>query len=79
NSNLNYEFRTTVVPGLHDVKEIEKIAQQIEGAEKYYIQNFRPVNTLDPELKDRRSFAPSELQELKAAAEKYLENVQIRD
>ncbi|MFP4198333.1 MAG: anaerobic ribonucleoside-triphosphate reductase activating protein [Halanaerobium sp.] len=79
NSNLNYEFRTTVVPGLHDRKEIEKIAQQIEGAEKYYIQNFRPVNTLDPELRKQRSFAASELEELKAAAEKYLENVQIRN
>lgn len=79
NSDLEYEFRTTVVPGLHDREEIEKIAQQIEGAENYFIQNFRPVNTLAPELRDQRSFAPSELQELKAAAEKHLKNVQIRD
>jgi pyruvate formate lyase activating enzyme len=78
NSDLNYEFRTTVVPRLHDREEIEKIAQQIKGAEKYYIQNFRPVNTLAPELRKQRSFAPSELQELKAAAEKHLKNVQIR-
>jgi pyruvate formate lyase activating enzyme len=78
NSDLNYEFRTTVVPGLHNREEIEKIAQQIKGAEKYYIQNFRPVNTLAPELRKQRSFAPSELQELKAAAEKHLKNVQIR-
>lgn len=78
-SDLVYEFRTTVVPGLHDKTEIEKIAQQIIGAKKYFIQNFRPVNTLAPELKKRRPFAPSELQELKESAEKYLENVQIRD
>lgn len=78
-SNLDYEFRTTIVPGLHDKKEITKISKQIEGAEKYFIQNFRPVNTLEPNLKDRRSFAPSELQEFRRTAEKYLKNVQIRD
>ncbi|MFW5988320.1 MAG: anaerobic ribonucleoside-triphosphate reductase activating protein, partial [bacterium] len=78
NSDLDYEFRTTVVPGLHHKKEIEKIAQQIKGAENYFIQNFRALNTLAPELRDQRSFAPSELQEFKAAAEKHLKNVQIR-
>ncbi|TDO94706.1 pyruvate formate lyase activating enzyme [Halanaerobium saccharolyticum] len=78
-SNLDYEFRTTVVPSLHDKEELEKIAQQIKGAEKYFVQNFRPVNTLDPGLKDQRSFAPSELEKFKLAAEKYLKNVQIRD
>lgn len=79
NSNLNYEFRTTVVPGLHDRKEITKIARQIEGAERYFIQNFRPANTLEPNLRDQRSFAPSELQKFKTASEKYLKSVQIRD
>ena len=78
-SNQNYEFRTTVVPGLHDKKEIEEIAQQIKGADKYFIQNFRPLNTLNPELRDQRSFAPSELQDFKKVAEKHLANVQIRD
>lgn len=78
-SDLDYEFRTTVVPSLHDKEEIEKIAQQIEGAERYFIQNFRPVNILGPELRDQRSFAPSELQKLKLTAEKYLKDVQIRD
>lgn len=78
-SEIKYEFRTTVVPSLHDKKEIEKIAQQIEGAERFFIQNFRPINTLEPELRNQRSFAPSELQEFKVTAEKYLENVRVRD
>ncbi|WP_089655368.1 anaerobic ribonucleoside-triphosphate reductase activating protein [Halanaerobium congolense] len=79
NSDLDYEFRTTVVPGLHDREEIKKIAQQIENAENYFIQNFRPVNTLAPELRKQRSFAPSELQEFKVTADKYLKNVHIRN
>ncbi|RAK11838.1 pyruvate formate lyase activating enzyme [Halanaerobium saccharolyticum] len=79
NSDVDYEFRTTVVPGLHDIEEIEKIAIQIKGAEKYFIQNFRPVNTLDPGLTNRRSFAPSKLEQFRLTAEKHLNNVQIRD
>jgi pyruvate formate lyase activating enzyme len=79
NSNLDYEFRTTAVPGLHDKKEITEIARQLKGADKYFIQNFRPLNTLDPNLREQRSFAPSELEEFKAAAAKHLKNVQIRD
>jgi len=78
-SDLDYEFRTTVVPGLHDKAEIEKIAQQVEGAAKYFIQNFRPINTLDPNLRKQRSFAPSELEEFKITAQKYIKDVQIRD
>jgi pyruvate formate lyase activating enzyme len=79
NSDLDYEFRTTVVPGMHNKNEITEISKQLEGAKKYFIQNFRPVNTLDPNLRDQRSFAPSELEKFKAAAEKYLKNVQIRN
>jgi pyruvate formate lyase activating enzyme len=79
NSDLEYEFRTTVVPGLHNTEEIRKISRQLEGAAKYFIQNFRPVNTLAPELRNSRSFAPSELDEFKLEAEKHLADVQIRD
>lgn len=78
-SELDYEFRTTAVPGLHDEEEIAKIARQIKGAEKYFIQNFRPVNTLEPELSNSRSFAPSELDKFKKIAKKHLNNVQIRN
>jgi len=79
NSNLDYEFRTTVVPGLHDILEIERIAEAAEGVDRYYIQNFRPRNTLDPNLRAERSFSPSELQKFKKMAEKYIKNVDIRD
>lgn len=78
NSSLNYEFRTTVVPKLHNIREIAKIAAQIKGADKYFIQNFRPLNTLAADLRESRTFAPSELSEFKLEAEKHLNDVQIR-
>lgn len=39
-SNVPYEFRTTVVDTLHNVEDIEEIAQYIEGASAYFLQNF---------------------------------------
>lgn len=79
NSTVDYELRTTVVPGLHDISEIEKIAAAAEGAERYFIQNFRPLNTLDPELEKKHPFTPSELESFKNTAEKYIDHVYIRD
>ncbi|MBR5134248.1 MAG: anaerobic ribonucleoside-triphosphate reductase activating protein, partial [Clostridia bacterium] len=37
---LPYEFRTTVVGGLHTVEDIESAARWIEGARAYYLQAF---------------------------------------
>jgi len=78
-SDIEYEFRTTAVPGIHNKAEIRKIAASIEGAEKYYLQNFKAVNTLDPVLEKRRSFTPAELDIFKETAEKKLELVEIRN
>ena len=45
-----YEFRTTVVGGLHSVEDFEKIGPFIEGAEKYFIQCYKDSgNILDKE------------------------------
>lgn len=41
NTSFHYEFRTTVVPELHDAQEMEAIAAWIQGAESYYLQAFR--------------------------------------
>ncbi len=39
-SGLDYEFRTTVVPGLHTESDIANIAKEIRGAKRYYLQQF---------------------------------------
>ncbi len=37
---IDYEFRTTVVAGLHTVASIEQAAKFIQGAKQYYLQCF---------------------------------------
>lgn len=77
-SGVDYEFRTTVVPDLIDVKDIAKIGNDLKGAKKYFIQQFKPGNTLDPKYQRKKVYLIPELQELKAEAEKYFKEVQIR-
>ncbi len=78
-SGIAHEFRTTVVPGYHEEKHISEIASYLRGADKYVIQNFRPHNTLDPELKKFNPFTDKKLRAFKKAAEKYLDFVKIRN
>ena len=37
---VDYEFRTTVVRGLHDENSFQQIGQWLAGAKKYYLQQF---------------------------------------
>ena len=39
-SGVDHEFRTTVVSPLHTADDFETIAKQVEGSEKYFLQNF---------------------------------------
>jgi len=55
-SGIDYEFRTTVIPGLLNDDDILKICTQIKGASKYYLQQFRPENVFDCKLKEVKPY-----------------------
>jgi len=38
---VDYEFRTTVVKGLHDEERLKEAARWISGAREYYLQQFK--------------------------------------
>ncbi|TDX52468.1 anaerobic ribonucleoside-triphosphate reductase activating protein [Orenia marismortui] len=79
NSAIDYEFRTTVVPTLHTEKDFESIGKVITGAKQYYIQNFRPVNTLDQEFLEIKGFPDTKLEEFRNIIMKYVKEVFIRN
>ncbi len=78
NSGVDYEFRTTVVPGIHTQQDFVKIAQWIKGAREYYLQEFRDWNVLDPTLKDCAKGKSLDLEKIKKTIEKYFGKVEIR-
>ena len=75
-----YEFRTTVIPGIHDKIDIAIITGlHIIGAKNYAIQNFwNTGNHLDPKFNKVKPFTKEKLQEFKQVAEKNIKNVEVR-
>jgi pyruvate formate lyase activating enzyme len=69
NSGISYEFRTTVVPDIVEIDDIKKITDLIKGAQKYILAQFRPKNTLDPELENIPPYPFSVLEKMKKIVE----------
>jgi pyruvate formate lyase activating enzyme len=78
NSDVNYEFRTTIIKWVHTIENIENMAKYISGAKNYFLQNYRNNKTLDP-LFTWEKFDSKELGQFKEICEKYIKNVGIRE
>lgn len=78
NSGLDHEFRTTYVKGIHNTDSSKGIGELINGANLYFIQNFRPGKTINSSLSAQNSFTEKELRKLKKNAKPYVKNVEIR-
>ena len=77
-SRIDYEFRTTVVPGLHGKKDILKIAHWIKPAKRYYLQNFRGEKTINPEFENLRSYPREYLLEIQKAIAPFFDVCEVR-
>ena len=71
-----YEFRTTVVKGLHLVDDFPKIGELIRGAGHYYIQNF--VDSGDLIQPGFTAFSREELEEFQEIVAPYVQKVSLR-
>jgi pyruvate formate lyase activating enzyme len=81
NSRIDYEFRTTVVPTLHDEKDIEKISRDIKDCKKYVLQRFDVTNrkkTLNPTFSKLKPFTHEEMEVFLTTARKNVPNTKIR-
>lgn len=65
NSGIDYEFRTTVVPGFHNEKDFEEIAEWIDGARAYFLQEFRDFKVLDSRIKEKTQGKKVDLEKIK--------------
>ncbi len=71
-SGINYEFRTTIIPKLHQPKDIIDIAKQLKGAKKYFLQQFKPEKTINPKYGKYKPFSQKQLEAIQKECEKYL-------
>ncbi len=79
NSKVDYEFRTTVVKGMHTEVEIKKIGKLLEGSKAFSLQNFRSGKTISKELDKSNEFNRAELENFEKILKKYIERVEIKN
>jgi pyruvate formate lyase activating enzyme len=78
-SNIKYEFRTTVYRGMFDQEEFEKMFILAKNAKQYFLQNFYAAH--ENEENERPSFSPltrKEIFPILDIAKKYVRNIELR-
>jgi len=79
-SSMDYEFRTTVVPTIHDLEDIKQICRSLKGCRKYVLQKFDVSigkTVIDPDLMTK-SLSEEEMQKFLTAAQEVIPNAKRR-
>ena len=71
-----FEFRTTLVRGLHTEDSLRTMGQRLAGQEAFYLQAF--VDSGDLIQNDMEGFTPEETRSLLSALRENVPNAQIR-
>jgi pyruvate formate lyase activating enzyme len=71
-SDVEYEFRTTVCPAFLGLGELLDIARAIRGAKKYVLQQFKPDFCLDPAMNEVKPYSRDQLREFAAKIRPYV-------
>ena len=77
-SGAEYEFRTTVVPGIHEEEDFDEIGEWIRGAKHYALQAFRDIKILDPSLAEKTRDTTLSLEHIQKRLEPFVESIEIR-
>ena len=75
---VDYEFRTTVVPGLVDAQDISSIGELAKGAKRLVLQQFVPDDTLDKAFRDVKPYSPEAIAYFAEELKKYVNTVMLR-
>ena len=74
---VEYEFRTTVVKGLHTRESLLEAARWIEGAKEYYLQQFKDSGDVIA-IEGLSAFSAEEMHALADAVRPIVPSVQVR-
>ena len=80
-SKMDYEFRSTVVPTLHEEEDIKEICDGVKGCKKYVLQKFDVSlgkTTIDPDFSKLRPFTDEKMKTFLTIAQELLPNVKLR-
>ena len=76
----DYEFKTTMIPGLLEKEDVKQVTSFIKGAKRYYLQQFKTdVPVINQELLSATTpFTAEEFNEMKDLASPFVESCLLR-
>lgn len=78
NSDIDYEFRTTVIKSQLSYNDFDKIGVMIKGARLYYLQKFIPSKIYNQNLASEVSYSNTEFDKICENLNKYINVVVYR-
>lgn len=76
NGDIPFEFRTTVVKGIHSVNDLKGIAEWIKGTKKYFLQKYKDSGDILGDGCD--DFSESEMDEFLKIVKAVIPEAEIR-
>ncbi|MFA5317984.1 MAG: anaerobic ribonucleoside-triphosphate reductase activating protein [Patescibacteria group bacterium] len=78
-SRLPHEFRSTIIPCFHKEKDIVEMGKMIWGADKWYLQKFKPMDSLvNEKFSQEKAYTDKEMGALSEIGSKYVKYYEIR-
>ena len=77
-SGIEYEFRTTVVKGLHSARDFEEIASWLAGCRAYFLQAFRDCPEVLLEDHPFSAFSDEEMKDFLKIVQKKIPQAALR-
>jgi len=78
NSNIDYEFRTTVLKTQLIFDDFVEIAKILNGAKKYYLQKFIPSKIYDQKLMSEKTYDDTDFDSICNFLKRYIAFVAYR-
>ncbi len=79
NSNIDYEFRITVVPKLHNKEKLIQIAKQLKGIKRFCLQQFKnDVPLMENSFKNVKPYSKKELEEFYNEIKDYFKECKLK-
>ncbi len=78
NSNIESEFRTTIVKSLLSFEDFEKIGEMIKDAPYYVVQKFVESKAIDEDVFNFEMYDDEGYEKISKIMSKYVEKVEIR-
>jgi pyruvate formate lyase activating enzyme len=70
-------FRTTLVPGLVEERDLLEIAQMLHGAQVFQVQQFARHNTIEKNYLQLQPFPPEEIRRMADLVRPYFAEVRV--